>query len=249
MYCPAAVATPPTMPMMPPPAAPFPAAQRAPSAGPSGAVVKVDDVSFRFGRHWALAHVSLELAQADSMLVIGPNGAGKTTLLRLLASAIAPTHGRVSVLGLDPKRQKDEWRRRVGLLSHANYLYEDLSAEENVLLAARVLGVAHPRRAVNECIERVGLAGRAGGSVRTFSAGMRKRVAMARILIKDPEVVLLDEPFGELDPSGMTAMEEFVRDFQRRGKTVGLVTHHVAHGRSICNRILSLRDGRVEQWQ
>jgi heme exporter protein A len=211
--------------------------------------VKVDDVSFRFGRHWALAHVSFELKRADSLLVIGPNGAGKTTLLRLLASAISPTHGAVSVLGLDARRQRDEWRRRAGILSHANYLYEDLSAEENLMLVARILRIADAKAVVAACLDRVGLSGRATGTIRTFSAGMRKRVAMGRMLIKDPEVVLLDEPFGELDPAGMVAMEEFVRDFQRRGKTVALVTHHVEHGRSICNRVLSLRDGQVETWQ
>ena len=212
-------------------------------------VVAVADVSFRFGRHWALAHVSFELRQADSLLVIGPNGAGKTTLLRLLASAISPTHGRVSVLGLDARIDRDRWRERVGLLSHANYLYEDLSAEENLLLAARVLGVPDPKATVARCVEKVGLATRAHDLVRTFSAGMRKRVAMGRILVKDPEIVLLDEPFGELDPTAMTAMEDFVRDFQQRGRTIALVTHHVEHGRSICNRVLSLRDGRVDTWE
>jgi heme exporter protein A len=219
------------------------------ASAPNSPVVGVSDVSFRFGRHWALAHVSFELQKADSLLVIGQNGAGKTTLLRLLASAIAPTHGSVAVLGLNLRTQRDEWRRRVGLLSHANYLYEDLSAEENLLLVARVLSLPNPKQTVAACLERVGLASRSQDVVRTFSAGMRKRVAMGRMLIKDPDLVLLDEPFGELDPSARAAMEDFVRDFQRRGRTIALVTHHVEHGRSICNRVLTMHEGQVEQWE
>jgi heme exporter protein A len=236
----------PQVPLIPPVSSPVPRAdteQGAPLA------VNLDDVSYRFGRDWALAHVSLELRAADSLLVIGPNGAGKTTLLRLLASAISPSLGTVRVLGLDPRRQRDEWRRRVGLLSHANYLYEDLSAEENLMLVARVLCVERPAATVSSCLEKVGLAQRAAGPIRTFSAGMRKRVAMARMLIKDPDVVLLDEPFGELDPAGISAMEDFVRDFQKRGRTVALVTHHVEHGRSICNRVLAMRSGQVERFE
>ncbi len=221
------------------------AAPIAPDRAPAPAIV-VRDVSHRLERRWVLAHVSFELPLGDSLLVIGPNGAGKTTLLRLVASATAPSLGSVSVLGLDVVRDRDMWRRRTGLLSHANYLYEDLSAEENLMLVARTLSMPRAAEAVAQVLDRVGLSARRGGLVRTFSAGMRKRVSMARILLKDPDIVLLDEPFGELDPAAMTAMEDFAREFLRRGKTIVLVTHHVEHGRTICRRTLALRDGRVE---
>ena len=135
-------------------------------------------------------------------------------------------------------------RERVALLSHANHLYEDLTAEQNVVLLGRLLGQKGAAARARELLERVGLAERMDHPVREFSAGMRKRVALARLLLKSPEVALLDEPFGELDPAGIRQMEELIQTLQKAGCTVVLATHLIEQGRSLCTARLHLVDGR-----
>ncbi len=118
------------------------------------------------------------------------------------------------ILGLSPDEQLEEVRRRVALLSHASYLYEDLTAEQNLTLFARMLGAERPKEHALELLAKVGLGSRRDNPVREFSAGMRKRLAIARLLLKRPELALLDEPFGELDPAGIAQMEVLIRELR-----------------------------------
>jgi heme exporter protein A len=153
----------------------------------------------------------------------------------------------VRVCGLDAVDEQAAVRTRVALLSHTSFLYEDLSAEQNLLLLARLLGVQTPASAVGEMLDRVGLASRRHHPVRQFSAGMRKRLAIGRLLLKRPALALLDEPFGELDPSGITAMEGHIRDLSAAGTAVVLATHLVEQGQTLCTERLHLVEGRVSE--
>jgi heme exporter protein A len=208
------------------------------------AAFEIVDVSKRYGPRWALARLSFTLDRGKSLLLTGHNGSGKTTLLKLLATALTPTLGQLKVLGHDAAEQREEIRPRVALLSHASYVYEDLTAEENLTVLARLIGLTDPQAAVSAMLERVGLTKRKDSPVRQFSAGMRKRLAVARLLLKKPELALLDEPFGELDPEGITEMEKLIAELAASGTTLVLATHLVDQGKALTQERLHLEEGR-----
>ncbi|WP_163870557.1 heme ABC exporter ATP-binding protein CcmA [Myxococcus eversor] len=212
---------------------------------PSLPALALHDVSKRYGRRWALARLTYALPPGRSLLLTGHNGSGKTTLLRLLATALSPTAGRVEVLGRDAVADRDSVRRDVALLSHASFLYEDLTAHQNLTVLARLLGHPSPKDGASALLSRVGLEKRSDNPVRGFSAGMRKRLAIARLLLKAPDLALLDEPFGELDPAGIRDMEGFIAELKAAGVTVVLATHLVEQGMSLCEERLHLQDGRA----
>jgi len=207
--------------------------------------VEVNDVSKRYGKRWALARLSFTVQSGRSLLLTGSNGSGKTTLLRTIATAIRPTAGTIRVLGLDCRADRQEVRERVALLSHTSFLYEDLTAEQNLRLLRRLISAESSRGQIEALLERVGLAHRAKHPVRQFSAGMRKRLAIARLLLKSPSVALLDEPFGELDPGGVVDMERIIAELKAAGTTILLATHLVEQGLSLCEERLHLSEGRA----
>ncbi|MBL8919753.1 MAG: heme ABC exporter ATP-binding protein CcmA [Myxococcaceae bacterium] len=206
--------------------------------------VEALDISKRFGARWALSRLSFSLAQGRSLLLTGHNGSGKTTLLRLIATASFPTAGTLKVLGFDSRSQRAELRPSVALVSHASFHYEDLTAAQNLLLSARLLAVPQAHQTVTHLLERMGLAARADSPVRQFSAGMRKRLAIARLLMKAPKLALLDEPFGELDPAGIQQMEGLIRELQGQGTSVVLATHLIEQGLTLTTERLHLEGGR-----
>ena len=203
--------------------------------------VETSGLSRRYGRRWALADVSLEIPTGSVTMLAGRNGSGKSTLLRVLATALRPDHGEARVLGYDVRQARDAVRRKVALLAHQSFLYEALTARENLRVAASFLG----RDASSGLLARVGLESRADDPVASFSAGMRKRLSIARMLLKEPQLALFDEPFGELDPGGIEQMEGLIRELQERGSTVVLATHLIEQGRSLCTQRLHLSGGRA----
>jgi heme exporter protein A len=208
--------------------------------------LELKDVSKRFGPRWAVSRLSYTLPAGRSLLLTGHNGSGKTTLLRMISTATFPTAGAIALFGRETREHRAELRPQVALLSHANFLYEDLTATQNLLLAARLMGIEGAGSTVKELLDRVGLAARAHNPVRQFSAGMRKRVAIARLLLKTPKLALLDEPFGELDPASIAQMEGLIRELQSRGATVVLATHLIDQGLSLTQERLHLEQGRAE---
>lgn len=208
--------------------------------------VRVKDVSKRYGSRWALARVSFEVPAGSTVLLTGENGAGKTTLLKVVATAMRPTFGGVELFGADAHADLEAVRRRVALVSHQSHLYFDLSARENLELAARLRGGLDAAR-VDALLERVALGPHAGRAVRTYSAGMKRRTAIARMLLLGPELVLLDEPFGQLDPQGVTLMEDIVRELKARGATLIIATHDVERGAALCDRHLHMSGGRLQR--
>jgi heme exporter protein A len=206
------------------------------------AAVSLRDVSLRFGTRWVLARLSLELPQHAKVLLTGPNGAGKTTLLRLMATALRPSLGELSLFGVPAYPNPDAVRPRVGLVTHQNHLYEDLTARQNLRLVARLTG--QPRTGIGAIIERVGLAADADRSVRHFSAGMKRRLCIGRLLLRGCDLALLDEPFAQLDPEGVELVERLVGEMHADGITIVLSTHDVERGERVCDVHLRLRHGR-----
>jgi heme exporter protein A len=167
----------------------------------SQAAVEVDGLVRRYGEREALSDVSLSLAEGHTLVVFGPNGAGKTTLLRVLATLLRPHAGSVRVLGSDLSRDSWAVRGRVGLLGHEPLLYRELTAHENLRFHARLHGVSEQR--VHELLDAVSMSARAAEPLRTLSRGMVQRVAVARAVLHDPQLLLLDEPYANLDPAAV----------------------------------------------
>jgi heme exporter protein A len=200
------------------------------------AAILASGLARRYGRRWALAGVSMRIERGEVVMIAGPNGSGKSTLLRVLATAIRPNAGSASVLGLDVVRDRERVRRATALLSHHSYLYEALTARENLRLVAA---------GVDAALARVGLAERADDPVSTFSAGMRKRLSFARVLLQQPELALLDEPYGALDPEGFRLVDDVVAELRARGATVVVATHQVERVAGWSDRAITLEGGRI----
>ena len=211
--------------------------------------VEAEKLARRYGRRWALAGVTFDVPKGAVVMIAGPNGSGKSTLLRVLSTAIRPDGGRATVEGFDVVHQRDDIRQRSALLSHDSYLYESLSARENLEILARLTRrsgpVSGPISLIAEVLERVGLAGRGDDHVRTYSAGMRKRLSFARVLLQKPEIAMLDEPFGQLDPAGFALVEEVVAELKKRGATVLLATHQVDRVTRFADFGITLEAGRM----
>ncbi|MBK7860217.1 MAG: heme ABC exporter ATP-binding protein CcmA [Archangiaceae bacterium] len=210
------------------------------------AAFHIVDVSKRYGPRWALARLTFSLERGKSLLLTGHNGSGKTTLLKILATAMSPTLGKLTVLGHDCHEGREPIREKVGLLSHASFLYEDLTAAQNLVVLARLIGMTDGEAdaTADAMLTRVGLAKRRDHPVRQFSAGMRKRLAVGRLLLKRPELALLDEPFGELDPQGIGEMEKLIAELAAQGTTLVLATHLVDQGKALTTERLHLEEGR-----
>ena len=199
----------------------------------------------RYGEREALSGVGLALPPGRTLVVFGPNGAGKTTLLRVLATLLRPHSGRVRVLGSD--LPEDAWalRGRVGLLAHEPLLYRELSGAENLRYHARLHGVGEER--VAELLDAVALGGRADEPVRTLSRGMVQRVAVARAVLHDPELLLLDEPYANLDPAAIELVAPLIGvggDGRRRTRV--LCSHDPGRDLAEADVVLGLRSGRPE---
>jgi heme exporter protein A len=198
------------------------------------------DLARLFGRSPALAGVSLTIEIGRAVALVGPNGAGKTTLLRLCATAIRPSYGTLAIDGIDAGQHPELVRQRVVHLSHATALYDDLTALENLRFAATMFGwgTREGDPVVRDALESVGMSGVGDVRVRTFSAGMRKRVALARLLLARPSLVLLDEPHAALDEDGMALVDRLLGLWREAGVTVLIGSHQG-------DRIAALVDGTV----
>ena len=208
-------------------------------------MIELERLVRRYGEREALSDVSLSLPAGRTLVVFGPNGAGKTTLLRVLATLLRPHSGRVRVLG--EELPDDAWRvrGRVGLLGHEPLLYRELSARENLRYHARLHNVADER--VEEQLRAVSMTNRADEPLRTLSRGMVQRVAVARATLHDPELLLLDEPYANLDPAAIELVEPLigVGGSPNHPRTRVLTSHNPGPALAEADVALGLRAGRV----
>ncbi len=197
-----------------------------------------------FGLRKAVDEVSFAVPEGAFLSVFGPNGAGKTTLVRMLSTLAKPSSGRAEICGFDVREEPEEVRSRIGVISHNPMVYPDLTAEENLLLAAELYGVADPAARVRSLLDAVELSSRRLDEVRTFSRGMTQRLSIARALIHDPDVVFLDEPYSGLDPHAVDIFDHLI-DSVREGRTFVMVSHDLRKGFSMCTHALVLARGRI----
>ena len=207
-------------------AAPAPTASVGPaSATPAEPAVEAHGLTKRFGERRALDGVDLVVPRGAFLSIFGPNGAGKTTLLRQLALLARPTDGSLRMLGVDALEEPDALRSRVGLISHRPMLYGDLSAEENLAFFSSLYAGEPDRERIDALLSLVELDHRRHDPVRTYSRGMQQRLSIARALVNDPELVLLDEPYSGLDPHAAELFDELIARARRRA-----ARPHVHHG-------------------
>jgi heme exporter protein A len=208
-------------------------------------MIEVRGLVKSFGGKVALEGVDLDVAEGEFLTLVGPNGAGKTTLIRILATLTKPTEGSVHVAGCDLAKQGNEVRRSIGLASHQTLLYEDLSAEENLRFYGRMYEVPELEERITALLQRVGLDHRRHDLVRTFSRGMQQRLSIARALLHDPAILLLDEPYTGLDQQAAEVLREVLVAMVGRARTVLMATHNLERGLELCDRAAILVNGRI----
>ena len=211
---------------------------------PTSPTVEIAALARSFGRRRAVDGVDLTLDAGDCLALFGPNGAGKTTLLRLVSGLLKPTSGSVTVGGR-LLRSDASARAQVGLISHQSMLYGALTARENVEFAAKLYGVKDARGAAMRALERIRIADRASTPVRSLSRGLQQRVSIARAIVHEPAVVLLDEPYTGLDAAGAAALTDMLQLLRSAGATLLVVTHNVDEGLSIATRAAVMLGGRI----
>jgi len=206
----------------------------------SAAALELDGLARHYGEREALSGVSLSLQEGQTLVVFGPNGAGKTTLLRVLATLLRPHAGSVRVLGSSLPEEAWAVRGRVGLLAHEPLLYRELTPRENLRFHARLHGIGDER--VLELLDAVAISSRAGESLRTLSRGMVQRVAVARAVLHDPELLLLDEPHSNLDPAAVELVAPLIG--ATSGRTRVICSHDPSGDLAQADVVLGLRAGR-----
>jgi heme exporter protein A len=207
--------------------------------------VAVHQLSKAYGFLWALKDLNFELSPTEFVALLGPNGAGKTTLLKLLAGLIHPTVGNIEFDGKELSRIGEAARSRVGLLASGEHLYDNLTARENLKFFTRVYKKLRSSADIDSALVEAGLAERADDYVAVLSSGMKCRLSIAKWKLLEPELMLLDEPYGVLDGTGINLLENFLKDHCAKGHIVVLASHHVSRVLRICTQAIVLHQGRV----
>ena len=205
--------------------------------------IRFENIDRRYGGLYALRRVSLEIAAGECVVLAGRNGSGKTTLLRIAARLVRPSSGTLTFL--NNMQRANTGLLQTGFVSHATMVYDELTAEENLLLFAQLLGIAEPARRAETLLAEVGLTDRRNSLVRTFSRGMRQRVAIARALLNEPSILLLDEPATGLDPQGVTWLAETLRGMRDAGRTILMSLHGESEISALATRAVRLEAGSV----
>ncbi len=214
-------------------------------AGGQQTVVDLRHVSRRFGAVTALADLTLTVPAGSITVLVGPNGAGKTTALRVVTGAVTPDGGQARVFGLDPTGAEGERvRRRCGVVAAKPALYDRLSGRDNLRYAAELFGLSRSEAAIESAAARFGIDHALDLSVGGYSTGMKTRLALARAVLHDPELLLLDEPTSGLDPESSRAVLDLIHEMTGDGKTVVMSTHLLLEAEGLADQVVIVEDGR-----
>jgi len=206
-------------------------------------MINITNLTKRFGAFTAVEDLNIKIQTGELYGILGPNGAGKTTVVRILCGALRPTKGSITVNGLDILENSLEVKATLGYLPEEPNFYERLGAKELLRFFGRLYGVDNEER-IDELLEMVGLYERADSKISTFSKGMRQRLAIARALLHDPEVVVLDEPTMGLDPESARTMRKFIAE-QKGKKTILMCTHYMHEAEELCDRVGIMNKGKL----
>lgn len=211
------------------------------------AAIELAGVTRRFGRRWVLRGVDLVVRPGEAVALMGRNGSGKTTLLRVVSTLIRPTHGSGRLFGHDLVKDAAGIREFIGLLGHHAGLYEDLSAEENLRFSLRMAGLSWHPAETERALDQVSLLQERHERVRGFSAGMRRRLALARLLLRPPRLLLLDEPYAAFDQFGIELINRFARQITDAGGAAVIATHDYNRARHTVDRAIRVEHGRIAE--
>lgn len=192
-----------------------------------------------------LRGINLSIKKGETVAILGPNGAGKSTLLKVIATLIKPSSGEVSINGLELKKNATEIKKLMGYLPHSSLLYEHYSPLENLVFFGNLYGVKGIEEKAIELVKRVGLSFFLKEPVKNFSRGMVQRIAIARAIVHDPELLLLDEPHTGLDQGAISILNEVIISMKNKGATTLMVTHDFKQAAEICDRIIFVKDGKI----
>jgi ABC-2 type transport system ATP-binding protein len=206
--------------------------------------ITLENVSKKLGGRQILNKVSFTIETGDIFGYLGPNGAGKTTTIRILLGLMTPTSGKVSVLGKDVN--VDENRRKVGFVLETDGLYDQMTAQDNLALYSKLYGITQPAERIRDILVVVRLADRAKDKVASYSKGMRQRLALARAMVHNPDILILDEPTAGVDPTGQVEVRQIMLDMVARGKTIFFSSHNLDEVQRICNRIALINRGVIQ---
>ncbi len=210
-------------------------------------MISVDGLTHKYGERTALSSVSFQVREAEIFGLLGPNGSGKSTLFRILSTMMAPAEGRAVVAGFDVTAQPEKVRRRVGVVFQSHSLDKKLTVEENLRAQGHLFGLSGSmlRGRVGEVMDRLGLADRRTDLVGSLSGGLRRRVEVAKALLHEPNVLLMDEPSTGLDPGARRELWQYIEDLRTRQGVTVLLTSHILDEAERCDRLLLLHQGRA----
>lgn len=207
--------------------------------------IKVDKVKKSYGHINALVEVSFTLNKGDFLTIFGPNGAGKSTLLKVLSAQTRPSSGKVYFNGIDLSKQPDNFRKTFGVISHLPFLYENLTAMDNLKFYGKIYGITDLQERVIEILKKVELIDRKSDFVRNYSRGMIQRLSIARALLHEPEIILLDEPYTGLDQHASYILTNILREQFENRKTIIMVTHNLSRGFDLGSKIAIMKKGEI----
>jgi heme exporter protein A len=208
--------------------------------------IQVNSLSKAYGFYRIFEDLSFDIHPGECFALFGPNGAGKTTLLRILATLQPPSSGQFTIFGQDGVAQKDAVREIIMLIAHGSHLYEELSATENLRFALGLRGRSPAPPQIKRVLDRTGIGAFADLKIRQFSAGMKKRLDLAKVILAQPRLLLLDEPYNALDYSGIAMTNQLIQEMLDRGGTVFMTTHDRDKATQIATRGGILQGGRLQ---
>ena len=210
------------------------------------AILSLEHITKRFGYRCVLNDISFSIETGEFVTLIGNNGAGKSTLLRIISTLSKPTHGRITFNGTNQKESLREWRQKIGIISHENRLYGDLSSVDNLRVFGTLYGVEDLEINTDQVLQKTDLFHVARLPVSNFSSGMKKRLMIARLMLCKPEILILDEPFTGLDQHSNQWFQNYLTAFHQQGGTVIMVTHQLELGLKLATRVLVLHQQRIQ---
>jgi len=200
-------------------------------------MIDTENLTRTFQNHTAVDHLTFSVAAGELFALLGPNGAGKTTTTRMLACLIAPSSGNAKVVGRDIRTDQDTIRSRIGILTETPGLYEKLTAQQNLIFFAKLYSVPNPAEQVEKYLKLLELWDERDKAVGGFSKGMKQKMAIARALLHEPDLLFLDEPTSGLDPSASKTVRDFLADLKARGRTIFLTTHNLDEAERLADKI------------